>query len=135
MRVIISLAIGVILVGFSANIPVAAELLFHYDFESEDLEDASGNQNIGEIRGDAEQAKGPVGMALKFDGEDDHIFLSGEGNATGPLTFTHDAYAEKTVAMWIQADDVDGDHTLFEEGGHAQGYGVRTTRESFSSAS
>lgn len=121
MKVFISLAIVAILIGFIVNRPADAGLLFHYDFESEDLEDISGNKNVGTVTGDPERVKGAVGMALKFDGVDDYIFMAGEGNAVGPVIMTHNAYTEKSVAMWIQADDVDGDHTLFEEGGHAQG--------------
>ena len=125
MKISISLAVVVILIGFIVNRPVGADLLIHYDFESEDLEDVSGNDNVGEIREDPEHVGGQVGMALKFDGVDDYIFMSGEGNATGPVILTHNTFAEKTVAMWIQADDVDEDHTLFQQGGYAQGYGIR----------
>ena len=123
MKIVVLAAI--VLVGISVSQSAKAGLLFHYDFEGKELEDASGNKNLGEVRGDPEQVIGPVGMALKFDGADDYIFTAGEGNAVGPLIFTHNAYTEKSMAVWIQADDVDGDHTIYEEGGTAQGYGIR----------
>ena len=106
-----------------ASQQVEAGLLFHYDFEKEELEDASGNNNLGEVKGEPEQVNGKIGMALKFDGVDDYILLCEQ--KIGPLIFLHDPFTEKSVVAWIQADDVDGDHTILDQGGDQKGYGLR----------
>ena len=108
---------------FIVSQPVGADLLFHYDFEKGELEDASGKNNLGEVRGEPEQVNGRVGMALKFDGVDDYIFLCDQN--VGPLAFMHDPFTERSAAMWIKADEVNGDHTIFEEGGDQKGFAIR----------
>jgi hypothetical protein len=118
---IVGIVVAIFLVSISVK--VDAELLFHYDFESKDLKDASGNKNIGEVRGEPQRVNGKVRMGLQFDGVDDYIFTSGEGS--GPLMFTHDPFTEKSMALWVKADDVNDDHVIFEEGGTAQAYGIR----------
>lgn len=123
MKVATFMLVVAALICTSVTRPVGAELLFHYNFEGEVLEDASGNQNLGEIRGDARRVNSRTGMGLKFDGEDDYIFTAGE--SAGPLMFMHDPFAEKSVAMWIKADDVNVDQTIFDEGGTSNGYCIK----------
>lgn len=121
--------VAIVLISLSISEPMDAELLFHYNFESETLKDASGNKNVGEIRGDAQQVNSRVkiGMGLKFDGVDDYIFLCEQKE--GPLIFTHEPFTEKSVAMWIKADDVNTEQTLFDEGGAKAGYAIRVNAE------
>ena len=125
MRFSVYAAMVIMLSGFAFNSSLDAELLLHYNFESKDLEDATGNKNLGEVRGDPERVKGIAGMGLKFDGVDDYIFAADEGADAGPIPFMHKAFTEKGIAMWIKADDLAGTYTIFEEGGAVNGYGIR----------
>ena len=124
MRIFTFATVLILLFSFSISNPISAELVFRYDFESEQLEDVSGNNNLGELRGAPERVNGIMGMALKLDGAADQIFTA--EILTGlPLKFMNNAFTEKSVMVWIKADDVAGNHTIFEEGGSGNGYGIR----------
>lgn len=125
MRSIIFAVVTIVLASFMVVKPAGAELLFHYNFESENLDDTSGNNNLGEIRGDAERIESVIGMGLKLDGVDDYLFTAGEGNATGPLVFMHTPFSERTVALWVKADDVNGNRVIVDEGGTGNGLAIR----------
>lgn len=79
MKILESTTIAVILVGLIFSSSAKADILYLYSFESEALEDASGNNNVAEIRGDAERVIGKIGMGLRLDGVDDLIFAADEG--------------------------------------------------------
>ena len=83
MKILILLSVVSILISLSIGTLAKAEILFHYSFETRDLEDVSGKGNVAEIRGDAKQVGGRIGKALEFDGKDDYIFTAGEGFEKG----------------------------------------------------
>lgn len=123
MKILILVSVASILISLNIGTLAKAELLFHYSFETGELEDVSGKGNVAEIRGEAKQVGGRVGKALEFDGKDDYIFTAGEGS--GPLMFMHDPFSERSLAMWIKADDVSLDQTVIDEGGTTNGLCVK----------
>lgn len=95
------------------------DILALFSFENGDPEDTKGNNDALTLFGDPKPVPGKVGGALYFDGEDDFIELSKQ-DAT-KAEFTHPAFQEITVTMLFKADDVEGEHTMYEEGAHLNG--------------
>jgi hypothetical protein len=70
--------------------------LWHFDDGNGDiLQDASGNQNDGQINGKAEWVEGKFGKALQFDGKDDWVEVSCSNIGTGD---------QLTVSVWTKPD-------------------------------
>lgn len=93
------------------------DILALFSFENGDPEDTRGNNDKLTLHGEPKPVLGKVGGALQFNGEDDFIELSIQ-EAAG---FTHDAFPERTVTIFFKTDDVEGEHTLYEEGAHLNG--------------
>ena len=89
-----------------------ADILALFSFENGDPNDTKGNNDSLTLHGEPETVAGAVGEALHFDGEDDYIELSIQAS----VGFTHDAFPERTVTMFFKTDDVEGEHTMYEEG-------------------
>ncbi|MHC4202057.1 MAG: LamG domain-containing protein, partial [Planctomycetota bacterium] len=86
--------------------------------------DSTSNNNTGVLQGmtGTEWTTGQVEGALELNGTDDYVQIAAGGSSTG---FLHDAFTERTVAMWFNADDTAGTRMLFDEGGASNGFGIR----------
>ncbi|WP_227380039.1 alkaline phosphatase D family protein [Haladaptatus halobius] len=56
--------------------------------------------------------------SLQLDGNDDYI-------RTSSSDFLHDAFSERTVSMWVKPDSTTGTQSVYDEGGSANGLGLR----------
>ena len=116
MKVLLSLF--VIFIVLALNLAAqGADILALYSFENGNPEDTMGNNDKLTLYGEPQAVQGIIGGALQFDGEEDFIELSAQESEG----FTHVTFDVITVTMFFKADDVEGEHTLFEEGAHLNG--------------
>jgi hypothetical protein len=118
MKVMLTSIIVALVLVLSA-VSQEADILAVFSFENGDPEDTKGNNDDLTLYGEPKSVSGKVGEALYFDGEDDFIELSKQDETKAK--FTHPAFQARTVTMFFKADDVEGEHTLFEEGAHLNG--------------
>jgi len=75
-------------------------LVAHFPFEG-NLQDVSGNQNhANPVKGDMGYVKGPIGKALALDGR---------SYATGSIRKFPLGRSERTLCLWVQTNDAEGE--------------------------
>lgn len=95
---------------------VEVGLEVYYDLETEDAVDQSGNGRDGEVAGKPELIDGTVGKAWKFDG-------GTVINMNFPIMTAADP--ELSIRCFIQAEELAGQHIIYDEGGAWTGFCVR----------
>ena len=113
--------LGLVIIFMASVLNAAAQdgdILALYSFEKGDPEDTKGKNDDLTLFGNPKPVAGKVGGALQFDGEEDFIELSIQADLEG---FLHGPFQERTFTMFFKADDVEGEHTLFDEGAHQNG--------------
>ena len=88
----------------------------YYDLETDDAADKSGNGRDGEIAGAPEVIDGVVGKAWEFNG-------STVINLNFPIM--KEADPELSIRCFIQPQEVDGNHIIYDEGGAWTGFTVK----------
>ncbi|MTI39019.1 fibronectin type III domain-containing protein, partial [Fulvivirga lutimaris] len=89
---------------------------------NDDLGDASGNGTSSALRNGATFSfanKYEGSHALDLSGNNDYVDFD-TGNS-----FIHDEFSERTFALWVYTDNVNGIQDLFDEGGSTNGFGLR----------
>jgi hypothetical protein len=101
---------------------VSAAQLAYWRFENSPEDDSSYNNPLALQNGAGfdDQASVEADYSMRLDGEDDSALISGSGSGT-----FHNAFAERTVSMWLNPDSTDGSQVLFNEGGFFNGMGLR----------
>ncbi|WP_266080674.1 alkaline phosphatase D family protein [Haladaptatus caseinilyticus] len=92
----------------------------YWKFENSN-EDSSSYDHTFSLRNGArydDQAAVEGEYSLQLDGTDDYI-------RTSSSDFLHDAFTERTVSMWVKPDSTAGTQSIYDEGGSANGLGMR----------
>ncbi len=100
--------------------PDAAGLVGHWMFDESSgttATDSSGNNNHGDVMGDAQWVAGKVGGALAFDGADDMVVVNQNGGLPIYNNGTDNTYS---VAMWVKGGP-QNDMRIFSEGSTTSG--------------
>ena len=95
--------------------PDTANLVGHWMFDESSgttAADGSGNNNHGDVMGDAQWVAGKVGGALAFDGVDDMVVVNQNSGLPIYNNGTDNAYS---VAMWVKGGP-QNDMRVFSEG-------------------
>ena len=102
-----------------------ANLVAYYIFEG-NANDQSGNGNDGTINGGAGFTSGISGQGLRLDGVDDFVCLDRPGtcNGTNSNPTFDDAFSARSVSLWFNANSVNANQTIYEEGGATNGMNV-----------
>ena len=104
------------LIGFCGLTRAEEALQLHYDFETEDAVDKSGNGFDGTLLGAPNMIKGVEGNAWEFD-----------GGTKIDLEFAEfkEARSQFSVRCFIKPEESKGIHVIYDEGGAWTGYCLR----------